>query len=171
MKKGTIGTAIVLALGIGASGGYFIAKEELKKEVVPVKEEVKETTTIAQQQQQEQKEILKPPTKRTKDIGTNKPWQVYSTKELIDRRSEEQFFLFSDAESLENDVRAYYKNGGTTQEYYAIISVFVDQLKKYYPEKKAYFEKMQEAADTIMNKEFSKVPALIEEAKKLREAE
>jgi hypothetical protein len=162
MKKLRISAVIALALGIGAFGGYQISNEN-KSDVVKEPQQVLVNEQI-QKHEEKEKETIKPPTSRTVDIGNKTPWDVYSVNDMIDKANKEQIFLFSDAETLENDLSKDYKN----QKYGVYIDVFVAQLRDYYPDKKPYFDKMIEIRDAIVQQNYDSIPKLIEEARVLR---
>jgi hypothetical protein len=166
-----------LVLAGGIAGGYFYANSETKTE--PKQEaEVKQASATQEEKvsvAQEEKEVANVP-ERTVDMHGNKPWEYFSSKDILAKVDQEQFYLWEDAEPFENVIleeisNPYVKEAYGKEAIVRYIEGFIRDLEPYYPDKQEYFDKMQEVADAFGKGEFDKVRQLIQEAKQIREAQ
>ncbi|MFC0271137.1 hypothetical protein ACFFIX_06685 [Metabacillus herbersteinensis] len=176
MKKLIASVSVAAVLGLGGTYLYTQSNDEDKVKTEVLKEDPVQEASIEQAEETKadvevkEKKVVEPPTERTKNIEDQKPWDVYSAIDMIDHREEEQYFLFSDAEALENEIVSFYQSGEINQKYSAYVDVFAVQLEEYYPDENEYFVKMKEVSAAIREKNFEAVPNLIEQAKQLRES-
>lgn len=186
MKKVFIGIATVLVV---SAGGLLVAgqiNDEPNNEVLskPNESNVDNNKTESNVDIKEDEESFEIPTQRTNTI-MGMPWENYDNKTIDKKQSEgEIVYLYSDADEVENrmvevsrvdpDAEGFNSVPYTKDEMAAgtsnIIKQFTEDVQPYV-DNEAYFDKLEEVRQALINAEYDSVPSLIEEAKKLRESE
>jgi hypothetical protein len=166
MKKTGAALALTAVLGLGGILGYGYVSE---------KDSSSQTTEV-----QSGSEVAEAPTERTVEgINANGyPWEYLGREKIkAEQDAGEVVFLFSDAEVLESELIEFTNlkddNPGVTKEKVAEswaghIGLFVSEVEPYYPDKKAYFDKLKEIESELTNGNYEAIPQKIEEARVLR---
>ncbi|MFS0591705.1 hypothetical protein AB1L05_08895 [Cytobacillus horneckiae] len=175
MKKALISlTFIFISIALVACNNNEepVVKDDDQKETEIDKTKKAEEENDSKVPEKETNEI-KAPTERTEQID-GYPWEVYEpygNEKAIQERVQngEVVYLFSDADALENEILKSIENADGKKDWWHFnLMYFNINLKDFYPEKKAYFDKMKEVEEALFSSNLDIVPNLINEAKKLR---
>ncbi|MGE1052288.1 MULTISPECIES: hypothetical protein [Bacillus] len=115
------------------------------------------------------------PTKRTVDLGSNKPWQAAAPSRVKEWQGKgETVYLWSDASELENMTLESINIKDHQDERMPAVAEYLETFAKEVgpnvSDKKEYFNKLNETASDLKSMNLDSAKTKIEEAKKLREA-
>jgi len=174
MKKPLLAVAGLVLTGGVIGMSYLNTDEEPKTTGAEITQVASRTTET-----QEAAVTLPAPTERTVDTQGGYPWQYFGAKDILaGQKNGDVYFLFSDAEAFENEIKAFAvseelegvqmtkaENGESFALY---LRGFVEDTQEFFPDKKDYFLKLSEVENALNTGDFEAIPAKIEEAKMLR---
>jgi hypothetical protein len=188
VRKVLVSISTVAVVGIGGLLGFSVINDDKpeqadtleKTDVVSATNEDEEINLESEVAEEQQEEVIEIPTTRTNSTNSNYPWEFYSRDKIRSlQNAGETVYLYSDAEAVENMIveqanfevpeNAPISKAEMDVQSADYLDLFINEISQII-DNQAYFDKLNEAKQELLNGNYSAVPTLINEAKTLRES-